>query len=194
MGSEKYNLIVNSAKISNDNIAEARKKMGSLFKLQASQLDKLFSGKPVRLFKDANHAVAKRYRDAILEIGIECLVEASSPKHERSSSASPQSSSSKFFLFDAEEKITNILQSYFCPDCQLQQENKTECEHCNYNLKIYRESMKEKGFIERPGVGYFPDRRSMHRRSPVVRREELRMGLYSDRRLQEEQRKEFGAY
>lgn len=194
MGSEKYNLIVNSAKISKDNIAGVRKQIGSLFKLQAKQLDKIFSGQPVRLFKDANYKVAKRYRDAIMEIGIECLIEASSHIGKRPSSASPQSSSSKFFLFDAEEQITNTLESYFCPDCQLQQKNKSNCEHCGYNIEMYRESMKEKGFIERLGIGYFPDRRSIHRRSREVRREELRMGLNSDRRLQEERRKEFGSY
>lgn len=54
--------------------------------------------------------------------------------------------------------------------------------------------MKKKNLIERPGEGYFPERRSKHRRDNTVRRETLRMEKNSDRRTQEERRKEFGAY
>lgn len=194
MGSNKYNLIVNSAKISKQNIAVARTKANSLLQLQQSQLDKLFSGRPVRIFKDVEHKVAQRYRDAIEKIGLECLIETST-KQQESSVAPPQASDSNFTSFSLEEKVTTQKpKNYFCPTCQLQQTSKNICEHCNCNLETYRGNMELKGFIESPDAGYIQDRRIMHRRSDKVRRETLRMGNNSDRRIPEERRKDFGAY
>jgi hypothetical protein len=193
MGSDKYNLTINSAKISKDDVAVARTKIRSLLQLQQSQLDKLFSNRPIRLFKDVEYEVAQQYSDAIKIIGLECLIEASSKQQEIP--LTPQVSASTPSPLKLEEKvITRKEKSYFCPTCQLSQSSKNICEYCNGNIEIYRDKMKLNGFIEIFGVGYIQERRMMHRRSSAIRREELRLENNSDRRIPEERRKDYGAY
>ena len=193
MDNSSYSLIVNSAKINQENIAKARDKICSLFNLQQKQLDKIFSGKPVRLAKNIDHAKAQRYHDAIVKIGVECQIKASSLKQENPATPRPSSATLTLLKLD-QQQTTQITKNYLCPECKVQQANKNECEHCSYNLKIYRESMKKKNYIERPGEGYFPERRDQYRRGNATRREMLRMEKISDRRGQEERRKEFGSY
>jgi len=193
MESSTYSLIVNSAKINQENIAEARNKICSLFKLQQKQLDKIFSGKSVRLAKDIDYIKAQHYHAAIVKIGVECQIKASSLKQENP--VMPPTFATTLTLLKLDEQQTpEITKNYLCPECQVQQANKKKCEHCNYDLEIYRESMEKKNLIERPGEGYFPERRDEHRRNNAARREMLRMEKKSDRREQDERRKEFGSY
>jgi len=193
MENSTYSLIVNSAKINQENISEARDKICSLFKLQQNQLEKIFSGKPVRLAKDIGYVKAQHYHDVIVKTGVACQIKASPSKQENSVTSSP-SKTTLTLLKPDEQQTAQIAKNYLCPECQIQQTNKNECEHCNYNLEVYRENMKKKNLIERPGEGYFPERRNMHRRSNATRREMLRMEKKSDRRVQEERRKEFGSF
>ncbi len=193
MGNSTYSLIVNSAKINQKNITEARDKISSLFKLQQNQLDKIFSGESIRLAKDIDYIKAQHYHDAIVKTGVECQIKASTPKQKNPVTPPPSATILTLLKLD-EQSTTQITKNYLCPECQVQQANKNECEHCSYDLKIYREIMKKKNLIEKPGEGYYPERRDEHRRNNSTRREMLRMEKKSDRREQDERRKEFGSY
>lgn len=73
--------------------------------------------------------------------------------------------------------------------CKVQQASENECQHCYFNLDVYRNTMKENNFIEVPGRGYIAERRREHRRNSfTVRREVIRMGVSSDRRVMVDRR------
>ena len=191
MDDKTYNLIINSENIKKERITDARNKMGELFQLKDVQLDKIFSGKFIRFIKNINYDSAQHFQNAIKEIGFVCQIEDVSVKQEKSSLDSKQAKN-KLSLESEKEEMTK---SYYCPMCKVLQENHNECEHCYFNLEVYRKTMKKNNFIEVKGKGYIAERRKNHRRNnTIVRREEIRMGEYSDRRANSERRKDMGAW
>ena len=208
MENSRYNLIINSSTVTNENVANARQQMSSFFKLRKDEVDKLFCNKPLRIVKEIDYMKAQQYRNEIVKMGMTCKIELAAQNQERQTSSpttasfqkqenqfNPRTSESALSLADKEDQQSmQNTKTYLCPSCELQQANKHKCDHCNYNLDSYRDSMKEKGFAERPGEGYFKERRGTHRRSNKVRREKVRLGKNSDRRSQEERRKESGDY
>ena len=191
MDNNSYNLIVNSANLEKDRLAEARDKMAKLFQLKAMQLEKIFSGKPIRFIKNIDHDSAQRYQNAIKDIGLVCQIEDVPVEQENSGLDSNQIKSSLTLTPKKEETTKN----HYCPMCKVLQENKNECEHCYFNLETYRNTMKKNNFIEVKGVGYIAERRKEHRRSNAsARREVIRMGEHSDRRANKERRKATGVW
>lgn len=189
MGNTTYNLIINSAKMNKENIAEAREKMGDSFHLKSEQLDKLFSGKPIRFLKNLDSDSAQRYSNAIKETGMACLIEDISIK-EVTPAFELEPLENKLSVLKSEEKMTK---TYYCPMCKVQQESQNECQHCYFNLEVYRNTMKKNDFIEVSAKGYIAERRKEHRRdNATVRREVIRMGENSDRRLNNNRRVSFG--
>jgi len=75
--------------------------LGRLFKMDAAKVEKLFSGQPVILKKDADQATAMKFRAALKQAGAECVLkplasgaaEDSAPPVPPSESAAPASNS-----------------------------------------------------------------------------------------------------
>ena len=191
MGNITYSLIINSANINDKQLAEVREKMNGLFHIKSEQFDKLFSGKPIRFLKNLDLDSAQRYSDAIKGTGMPCQIEETPIEQETSAFALEPLASKPSEI--KSEKIV-MSKSYYCPMCKVQQENENECQHCYFNLEVYRNTMKENNFIEVIGKGYIAERRKEHRRNSVtVRREVIRMGENSDRRQNNDRRAGWGA-
>lgn len=191
MGNNTYSLIINSANMNEEQLAEVREKMDGLFHIKSEQFDKLFSGKPIRFLKNLDLDSAQRYSDAIKGSGMSCLIE-ETPIEQETSAFELEPLASKSSELKS-EKI-EMRKPYYCPMCKVQQENENECQHCYFNLDVYRNTMKKNNFIEVVGKGYIAERRKEHRRNNVtVRREAIRMGESSDRRLKSDRRAGWGA-
>jgi len=50
-------------------IVEVKERLGGLFKLEAAQVDQLFSGRPTAIRRNLDAASAKKYEQALLKIG-----------------------------------------------------------------------------------------------------------------------------
>lgn len=106
MGRSTHSLIINSANVNEEHIAEVRARMGELFQLKDEQLDKVFSGKPLRFIKNIDHDTAQRYCTAIDEIGMTCQIEDASDNGEASSfELEPLDSKNTMFETDKEKNL-----------------------------------------------------------------------------------------
>lgn len=69
MSSETYDLVFSGELVRGADPADARRKLGALFKISEAKVEVLFSGKPVTLKKSLDFATATKYRVAIKKAG-----------------------------------------------------------------------------------------------------------------------------
>ena len=69
MSFEKYDIFFSGELIDGADEAEARSKIGALFKLPPDKVDSLFSGKPVAVKRDVDMDTAVKYRVAFRDAG-----------------------------------------------------------------------------------------------------------------------------
>lgn len=71
MASEKYNLIFRGDIVLGHNILEVKQRLEKLFKTDATQIERLFTGRPVAIKKALPEAEAQRYQAALHKAGAE---------------------------------------------------------------------------------------------------------------------------
>lgn len=83
MSEDRYNIVFSGELVTGADAATTRERLGSTFRLGASQLDNLFSGQAVIVKRDVNLMTATRFQQAFLAAGARAAIElatAAAPK------------------------------------------------------------------------------------------------------------------
>ncbi|WP_295883079.1 hypothetical protein [uncultured Thiohalocapsa sp.] len=79
MPQDRYNIVFAGALVAGADPAAVRAKLGSTFRLDAAQLDNLFSGQPVVVKRDVDLMTATRFQQAFLAAGARAEIESLAP-------------------------------------------------------------------------------------------------------------------
>lgn len=79
MSRDRYNIVFAGVLVAGADPASVRAKLGSTFRLDAAQLDNLFSGQPVVVKRDVDLMTATRFQQAFLAAGARAEIESLAP-------------------------------------------------------------------------------------------------------------------
>lgn len=92
MSNERYNLVFRGDIVLGHNLAEVKLRLAKLFKVNETQLERLFSGRPVVIKKSLPKAEADRYSEALFKAGaqveMQSLSAAAAPEQKAESASS----------------------------------------------------------------------------------------------------------
>ena len=74
MSDARFHVVFAGQLVKGADPATVKANLGRLFKMDAAKVDKLFSGQPVVLKKDADQATAMKFRAALKQAGAECVL------------------------------------------------------------------------------------------------------------------------
>jgi hypothetical protein len=102
MPSQTYDIVFSGQLIEGNDLAAARHKIGTLFKANDNQLDRLFSGKPVTIKTGVDDETATKYRVAFRNAGALVDIKPSAdPSNSLRSDLSPQNEHESLTLLPA---------------------------------------------------------------------------------------------
>ncbi|WP_297763491.1 hypothetical protein [uncultured Alcanivorax sp.] len=102
MADARFHIVFAGQLVKGSDLATVKSNLGKIFKMDAARVEKLFSGQPVVLKKDADQATAMKFRAVLKQAGAECelrpvaasdqtLANSSAPVPEpRAASAAPE--------------------------------------------------------------------------------------------------------
>ena len=69
MSEQQFDVFFRGDIVAGQAIVDVKERLGGLFKLEAAQVDQLFSGRPTAIRRNLDEASAKKYQQALLKIG-----------------------------------------------------------------------------------------------------------------------------
>lgn len=69
MSDQQFDVFFRGDIVAGQAVVEVKERLGGLFKLEAAQVDQLFSGRPTAIRRNLDEASAKQYEQALLKIG-----------------------------------------------------------------------------------------------------------------------------
>ncbi len=117
-------------------IADVKKKLSILFKLNSEKIEQLFSGRPVAIRRGIDYQAAVKYEKLLRTAGARCEIRRITQGNHRSSEATsvPQQASS----------ASNSNQSMICPKCEYEQPFSGECVRCGIIIKKYHGKQRKR--------------------------------------------------
>ena len=72
MADARFHIVFAGQLVKGSDLATVKSNLGKIFKMDAARVEKLFSGQPVVLKKDADQATAMKFRAVLKQAGAEC--------------------------------------------------------------------------------------------------------------------------
>ncbi|MCK5884994.1 MAG: hypothetical protein KAG70_00665 [Alcanivorax sp.] len=72
MADARFHIVFTGQLVKGSDLATVKANLGKIFKMDAARVEKLFSGQPVVLKKDADQATAMKFRAVLKQAGAEC--------------------------------------------------------------------------------------------------------------------------
>lgn len=72
MADARFHIVFTGQLVKGSDLATVKSNLGKIFKMDAARVEKLFSGQPVVLKKDADQATAMKFRAVLKQAGAEC--------------------------------------------------------------------------------------------------------------------------
>jgi len=72
MADTRFHIVFAGQLVKGSDLATVKANLGKIFKMDAARVEKLFSGQPVVLKKDADQATAMKFRAVLKQAGAEC--------------------------------------------------------------------------------------------------------------------------
>ena len=69
MSDQQFDVFFRGDIVAGQAIVDVKERLGGLFKLEAAQVEQLFSGRPTAIRRNLDEASAKKYQQALLKIG-----------------------------------------------------------------------------------------------------------------------------
>ena len=69
MSAQQFDVFFRGDIVAGQAVAEVKERLAGLFKLEAAQVEKLFSGRPTAIRRNLDEASARKYEQALLKIG-----------------------------------------------------------------------------------------------------------------------------
>ena len=91
-GDQLYQIVFDGTLTGEVETAQVKKNLAVMFKMNATQVEALFSGKPIVIKRNIDNATAKKYGAAFIKAGAKCTIIESSPSAPQSAPAPKQSS------------------------------------------------------------------------------------------------------
>ncbi|MAX54593.1 MAG: hypothetical protein CL537_03615 [Alcanivoracaceae bacterium] len=79
MSDARFNVVFSGQLVRGADPATVKANLGRVFKMDAARVEKLFSGQPVVLKKEADQATAMKFRAVLKQAGAECELKPSAP-------------------------------------------------------------------------------------------------------------------
>ena len=133
MSARHYKIIFDARPIPENEVAEVKRKLSALLKLEGEKLARLFSGRPVVIRSDVDHQMGLKYRAAFERAGARCQLVEIHPE-------SPESS-----VIDEGVQKTDGHKRIICPHCHFEQDQSTECIRCGIVISKYRDKRSQTG-------------------------------------------------
>lgn len=152
---ERYQVVFSGLPQDGVDVATLKENFRRQFQLSEERLEMLFSGREIPVKKDMSWMQALQYQDRMKALGAQCKIV---PQEEKP---------------DVVGTVQGRASGFPCPTCHARITGDT-CTNCGFDLRAHRKSMRERGFVEIPGIGFIHERRISRRRSGIDRRGELR--------------------
>jgi hypothetical protein len=160
----RYQVVFSGLPVQGLDVPQLRERFREKFRLPESKLEQLFSGDHIVVQQDMSWEEARKYQQAMKELGAACEI----------------------LPLEQAPEDAEIRATFPCPECRSIQ-SQDVCTNCGFNIKGYRYNMRGKGFVDLPGIGFINDRRGSERRSGTDRRDGVR--FEDDRRKRQDRRK-----
>ncbi len=89
---ELYQVIFDGTLSGDIELEQVKKNLAAMFKMNATQVEAMFSGKPIVIKRNVDSAAAEKYRAAFLKAGAKCSLVGSQPSAEESLNTTPSES------------------------------------------------------------------------------------------------------
>ena len=123
---KRYRVTFNGNINSGIDVETVKKNLAVSFKLNEKQIERLFSGQPILIKKDADYQTACKYIDAFKRAGATCNVE---------TSEIPTTAEAPDATYDNESSAIGKRESMTCPKCGYEQEQSPECMRCGLVIR-----------------------------------------------------------
>jgi len=74
MSDARFHIVFSGKLVGGADLATVKSNLGRLFKMDSARVEKLFSGQPVVIKKDADQATAMKFRALMKQAGAECEI------------------------------------------------------------------------------------------------------------------------
>jgi len=91
MADARFHIIFTGQLVKGSDLATVKSNLGKIFKMDAARVEKLFSGQPVVLKKDADQATAMKFRAVLKQAGAECELRPVAEPAQASAASVPES-------------------------------------------------------------------------------------------------------
>jgi hypothetical protein len=91
--SELYQIVFDGTLTGEIAVDKVKSNLGAMFKMNATQVEALFSGKPIVIKRNVDEATAKKYQAAFTKAGAQCTLIAASTAQSPTKAATPSSGS-----------------------------------------------------------------------------------------------------
>ncbi len=146
--SESYSVVVTGKIAEGFELSQVKGNVGKLFKLEDSQVEKLFSGKPVAIRRGVEKGQALKLRSALAKAGAIAAVKVARAKAtEEKSVEEPVKESVQEPVVERATAVTAETQNpaeISCPRCGHEQAFTTACGSCKMDLTLHLQRLKRK--------------------------------------------------
>ena len=131
----KYAVICKGKIKDGENVAEVKKRLAKMFKIDAATVERFFTGKPVIVKKGVDGDIALKIKSAFGKAGAKCGLKSYEEVNQVADDEWDYDDTSQIILSMEVGLIT-------CPKCGLEQEDFGECQKCGL---LYEKHMKKEG-------------------------------------------------
>ncbi|HEU0265170.1 MAG TPA: DUF4870 domain-containing protein [Geobacterales bacterium] len=162
-----YNLVFQGETAPGADLAQVKKNLAQLLKVDGARLEGLFSGRPVILKRDLDHPSALRYQEALQRTGARCRLEPAGAGIPPQSSSSPPVASASNLAWQQGGAATAVSpqlksETMVCPKCGVAQPKGDICSGCGIVFEKYRRQQERQLESEFAPLPPMAPQRSQH--------------------------------
>ncbi len=146
-----YSVVFSGKTVDGFPLQQVKENLGRLFKLEAGQLERIFSGKPVALKKGLQKAEALKLRNSlakagalgvIKELAVKAPAGSGAAKTAAPTAVTPEAIARKAVASKEKGPLDNkkaapALKPITCPRCGFDQPHSSSCRHCKMDLTLH---------------------------------------------------------
>ncbi len=156
---QHYNVVFQGKIVKGKKPENVKKNLASLFKANITDIEKIFTGKPVVVKEKVSQEIALKFQEAFKQAGAVCRIEAITPP------ATAKKVPKKAVKQAAQQQAVQPGMM-ICPKCGFEQKQSPKCKQCSIFIKKYLEMEKAKQAEEKAIIEEAPAEISPNPKNP----------------------------